>query len=121
MGSEMCIRDRATIIGFIGGIIVYFSVVFLDTVLKIDDPVGAISAHGTVGIWGIMATPLSGAGAFGTQAVGAISIFLWAFITSAGTLLVLNAIVGLRPSEEEETTGLDASEIGVEAYPEFKD
>ena len=111
----------ATIIGVIGGIIVYFSVVFLDTVLKVDDPVGAISAHGTVGIWGIMATPLSGAGAFGTQAIGAISIFLWAFITSAGTLLVLNAIVGLRPSEEEETTGLDASEIGVEAYPEFKD
>ena len=111
----------ATIIGVIGGIIVYFSVVFLDTVLKVDDPVGAISAHGTVGIWGIMATPLSGAGAFGTQAIGAISIFLWAFITSAGTLLVLNAILGLRPSEEEETTGLDVSEIGVEAYPEFKD
>ena len=111
----------ATIIGFIGGIIVYFSVVFLDTVLKIDDPVGAISAHGTVGIWGIMATPLSGAGAFGTQAIGAISIFLWAFICTAGTLLVLNATVGLRPSEEEETSGLDASEIGVEAYPEFKD
>tara|TARA_B100000941_G_scaffold256063_1_gene205137 strand:- start:284 stop:1342 length:1059 start_codon:yes stop_codon:yes gene_type:complete len=111
----------ATIIGFIGGIIVYFSVVFLDTVLKVDDPVGAISAHGTVGIWGIMATPLSGAGAFGTQAIGALSIFLWAFITSAGTLLVLNAIVGLRPSEEEEATGLDASEIGVEAYPEFND
>ena len=111
----------ATIIGFIGGIIVYFSVVFLDTVLKIDDPVGAISAHGTVGIWGIMATPLSGAGAFSTQAIGAISIFLWAFICSAGTLLVLNAIVGLRPSEEEESTGLDSSEIGVEAYPEFKD
>ena len=111
----------ATIIGFIGGIIVYFSVVFLDTVLKIDDPVGAISAHGTVGIWGIMATPLSGAGAFSSQAIGAISIFLWAFICTAGTLLVLNATVGLRPSEEEETTGLDASEIGVEAYPEFKD
>ena len=111
----------ATIIGFIGGIIVYFSVVFLDTVLKVDDPVGAISAQGTLGIWGIMATPLSGAGAFGTQAIGALSIFLWAFITSAGTLLVLNAIVGLRPSEEEEATGLDASEIGVEAYPEFND
>ena len=95
--------------------------VFLDTVLKIDDPVGAISAHGTVGIWGIMATPLSGAGAFGTQAIGAISIFLWAFICTAGTLLVLNATIGLRPSEEEETSGLDASEIGVEAYPEFKD
>ena len=111
----------ATIIGFIGGIIVYLSVVFLDTVLKIDDPVGAISAHGTVGIWGIMATPLSGAGAFGTQAIGAISIFLWAFICTAGTLFVLNSLVGLRPSEEEEISGLDVSEIGVEAYPEFKD
>jgi len=111
----------ATIIGFIGGIIVYLSVVFLDTVLKIDDPVGAISAHGTVGIWGIMAAPLSGAGAFGTQAIGVISIFLWAFICTAGTLLVLNAIVGLRPTEEEEISGLDVSEIGVEAYPEFKD
>ena len=111
----------ATIIGFVGGIIVYLSVVFLDTVLKIDDPVGAISAHGTVGIWGIMATPLSGAGAFGTQAIGAISIFLWAFICTAGTLLVLNATVGLRPTEDEEISGLDVSEIGVEAYPEFKD
>ena len=111
----------ATIIGFIGGIIVYLSVVFLDTVLKIDDPVGAISAHGTVGIWGIMAAPFSGAGAFGTQAIGVISIFLWAFICTAGTLLVLNAIVGLRPTEEEEISGLDVSEIGVEAYPEFKD
>tara|TARA_B100000900_G_C20586032_1_gene719579 strand:+ start:386 stop:1612 length:1227 start_codon:yes stop_codon:yes gene_type:complete len=111
----------ATIIGFIGGIIVYISVVFLDTALKIDDPVGAISAHGTVGIWGIMATPLSGAGAFGTQAIGAISIFLWAFICTAGTLIAINAIVGLRPSEEEEISGLDVSEIGVEAYPEFKD
>ena len=112
---------EAVIIGAIGGVIVYFSILFFEKRLKIDDPVGAISAHGTVGIWGIMATPLSGAGAFGTQAIGAISIFLWAFITSAGTLLVLNAILGLRPSEEEETSGLDASEIGVEAYPEFKD
>ena len=111
----------ATIIGLIGGVIVYMSIVFLDTVLKIDDPVGAISAHGTVGIWGIMATPLSGAGAFGTQAIGAVSIFLWTFITSAGVLLILRATMGLRPSEEEETSGLDAAEIGVEAYPEFKD
>ena len=71
----------ATIIGAIGGVIVYFSVVFFDSVLNVDDPVGAISAHGTVGVWGIMATPLSGAGAFGTQAIGAVSIFLWTFIT----------------------------------------
>ncbi len=112
----------ATLIGLIGGIIVYFSVVFLDTVLKIDDPVGAISAHGTVGIWGIMAVPFTNdATNFGYQAIGAISIFLWAFICTAITLFVINAVIGLRPSEGEETTGLDASEIGVEAYPEFKD
>ena len=61
--------------GIIGGVIVYFSIIILDTKLKIDDPVGAISAHGTVGIWGIMATPLSGAGAFGTQFIGVIVIF----------------------------------------------
>tara|TARA_B100000579_G_scaffold393660_1_gene370433 strand:- start:358 stop:1587 length:1230 start_codon:yes stop_codon:yes gene_type:complete len=112
----------ATIIGLVGGVIVYMSIVFLDTILKVDDPVGAISAHGTVGIWGIMAVPISyGDASFGVQAIGAVSIFLWTFITSAGVLLILRATMGLRPSEEEETSGLDAAEIGVEAYPEFKD
>ena len=111
----------ATIIGAIGGIIVYFSVIFFDRTLKVDDPVGAISAHGTVGIWGIMATPLSGAGAFGTQAIGAISIFLWTFITAGITLLIIKSITGLRPSIEEEMEGMDASEVGVAAYPEFHD
>ena len=111
----------ATIIGLIGGIIVYFSVVFFDSVLKVDDPVGAISAHGTVGVWGIMATPLSGAGAFGTQAIGAVSIFLWTFITAGATLLVIKAIMGLRPTMEDEMEGMDASEVGVSAYPEFSE
>ena len=111
----------ATIIGAIGGIIVYFSVIFFDRTLKVDDPVGAISAHGTVGIWGIMATPLSGAGAFSTQAIGAISIFLWTFITAGITLLIIKSITGLRPSIEEEMEGMDASEVGVAAYPEFHD
>ena len=111
----------ATIIGLIGGVIVYFSVVFFDSVLKVDDPVGAISAHGTVGVWGIMATPLSGAGAFGTQAIGAISIFLWTFITAGATLLVIKAIMGLRPTMEDEMEGMDASEVGVSAYPEFSE
>ena len=111
----------ATIIGLIGGVIVYFSVVFFDSVLKVDDPVGAISAHGPVGVWGIMATPLSGAGAFGTQAIGAVSIFLWTFITAGATLLVIKAIMGLRPTMEDEMEGMDASEVGVSAYPEFSE
>jgi len=111
----------ATIIGLIGGVIVYFSVVFFDSVLKVDDPVGAISAHGTVGVWGIMATPLSGAGAFGTQAIGAVSIFLWTFITAGATLLVIKAIMGLRPTLEDEMEGMDSSEVGVSAYPEFSE
>jgi len=110
----------ATLIGLIGGIIVYFSVITLDSKFKIDDPVGAISAHGTVGIWGIMATPLSGAGAFSTQAMGAIVIFAWVFITSYLALKALDILVGIRASEEDEELGLDKAEIGVEAYPDFK-
>ena len=98
----MCIRDR------------------LDTKLKIDDPVGAISAHGTVGIWGIMATPLSGAGAFGTQFIGVIVIFAWVFVTSFIVLKVIDSIVGIRATDNDEEIGLDKSEIGVEAYPDFK-
>ena len=109
----------ATFIGLIGGIIVYFSVITLDTKFKIDDPVGAISAHGIVGIWGIMATPLSGAGAFGTQALGALIIFSWVFITSYIVLKTLDSLVGIRASEEDEELGLDKAEIGIEAYPDF--
>ena len=110
----------ATLIGLIGGVIVYFSVVILDTKLKIDDPVGAISAHGTVGIWGIMATPLSGAGAFGTQFIGVIVIFAWVYVTSFIVLKVIDSIVGIRATDNDEEIGLDKSEIGVEAYPDFK-
>ena len=109
----------ATFIGLIGGIIVYFSVITLDTKFKIDDPVGAISAHGVVGIWGIMATPLSGAGAFGTQALGALIIFGWVFITSYIALKTLDSLVGIRASGEDEELGLDKAEIGIEAYPDF--
>jgi Amt family ammonium transporter len=110
----------ATVIGLIGGVIVYFSVVILDTKLKIDDPVGAISAHGTVGIWGIMATPLSGAGAFGTQFIGVIVIFAWVFVTSFIVLKIIDSVVGIRATDNDEEIGLDKSEIGVEAYPDFK-
>ncbi len=110
----------ATLIGAIGGVIVYFSIVILDTKLKIDDPVGAISAHGTVGIWGIMATPLSGAGAFGTQFIGVIVIFAWVFVTSFIVLKILDSTVGIRATDADEELGLDKAEIGVEAYPDFK-
>ena len=110
----------ATLIGIIGGVIVYFSIIILDTKLKIDDPVGAISAHGTVGIWGIMATPLSGAGAFGTKFIGVIVIFAWVFVTSFIVLKILDTIVGIRATDADEELGLDKAEIGVEAYPDFK-
>ena len=110
----------ATLIGIIGGVIVYFSIIILDTKLKIDDPVGAISAHGTVGIWGIMATPLSGAGAFGTQFIGVVVIFAWVFVTSFIVLKILDSTVGIRATDADEELGLDKAEIGVEAYPDFK-
>jgi Amt family ammonium transporter len=109
----------ATIIGAIGGIIVVFSIVTLDK-LKLDDPVGAISVHGVVGLWGIFAVLLSDADAtFGGQLVGALTIFVWVFVCSLIVWGALKAIMGIRVSEEEEYEGVDISECGMEAYPEF--
>lgn len=109
----------ATIIGAIGGVIVVFSIVTLDK-LKIDDPVGAISVHGTVGIFGIFAVLLSDPDAtFGGQLIGMLTIFIWVFATSAIVWFALKAIMGIRVSEEEEAEGVDLAECGMEAYPEF--
>jgi len=109
----------ATIIGGIGGIIVVGSIVFLDKI-KIDDPVGAISVHGVVGLWGVFAVLLSNDGAsFTGQLVGALVIFVWVFVTSYITWTIIKAIMGVRVSEEEEYEGVDISECGMEAYPEF--
>jgi Amt family ammonium transporter len=109
----------ATIIGGIGGIIVVFSIVFLDK-LKIDDPVGAISVHGTVGLWGLLAVPLTNDGtSFMGQIVGAVTIFVWVFVTSLIVWGIIKAVMGVRVSEEEEYEGLDVGECGLEAYPEF--
>jgi Amt family ammonium transporter len=109
----------ATIIGGIGGVIVVFSIVGLDK-LKIDDPVGAISVHGTVGIWGLLAVPLTNPGtSFGGQIVGGLTIFVWVFAASFATWMVIKAIMGVRVSEEEEYEGVDLAECGMEAYPEF--
>ncbi len=109
----------ATIIGAIGGIIVVFSILTLDK-LKIDDPVGAISVHGVVGLWGLLAVPFTNDGAtFGGQIAGALTIFVWVFLASLVVWSVIKAIMGLRVSEEEEYEGVDLSECGMEAYPEF--
>lgn len=109
----------ATLIGAAGGLIVVVSIVTLDR-LKIDDPVGAISAHGMAGLWGVLVVPATNAGAtFGIQLIGAIAIFAWVFITSLLAWLVIKALMGVRVSEEEEYEGVDLAECGLEAYPEF--
>jgi len=86
--------------------------------MKIDDPVGAISAHGTCGVWGLLAVTLTG-GTLSTQIYGALVIFLWTFIASYIVWSIINAIFGLRVSMKEEEEGVDISECGLEAYPEF--
>ena len=109
----------ATIIGFVGGLIVVMSILTLDK-MKIDDPVGAISVHGTVGLFGLLVVPLTNDGAsFVGQIVGGITIFVWVFGASFVTWLVLKAVMGIRVTEEEEYEGVDISECGMEAYPEF--
>ncbi len=109
----------ATFIGAIGGVIVVGSIVFLDK-LKIDDPVGAISVHGTVGLWGLLAVPFTNDGAsFGGQIAGALTIFIWVFVTSLIVWGILKAVMGIRVKEEDEYEGVDLSECGMEAYPEF--
>lgn len=109
----------ATAIGAMGGAIVVASIVILDKI-KIDDPVGAISVHGTVGIFGVFAVLFSDADAtFGGQLEGLLVIFGWVFVTSAITWKVIDLAMGIRVSEEEEAAGVDLAECGMEAYPEF--
>jgi len=110
----------ATLIGAVGGCIVVASIVWLDRELKIDDPVGAISVHGVVGLWGLLAVPLTNSSAsFLGQLVGAGTIFVWVFGTSLLLWLGLKSAMGIRVSDEEEEDGVDLTECGLEAYPEF--
>ena len=96
-----------------------FSIVGLDK-LRIDDPVGAISVHGVVGIWGLLAVPLTNSGAtFGGQLVGMLTIGAWVFGASLLVWLAIKFLMGVRVSEEEEYEGVDLAECGMEAYPEF--
>jgi len=108
----------ATIIGAIGGAIVVFAVPMLDK-LKIDDVVGAISVHGIAGIWGTIAVVFSGVSSIGNQLIGTISICLFVFISSLVIWYILDILIGIRVSEEDELTGLDTTELGMDAYPDF--
>ena len=110
----------ATLIGAVGGILVVLSIVWFDRKLRIDDPVGAISVHGVVGLWGLLAVPLTNSDiTFSGQLIGAATIFVWVFITSGVVWYALKTVIGIRVTEEEEDDGSDLTECGLEAYPEF--
>ena len=110
---------QATIFGALGGLLVVFSITTLDK-LKIDDPVGAISVHGTVGLLGLLLVPVTnGDASFSGQIIGALTIFGWVFVTSLIVFFGIKVAMGLRVTDDEELAGVDASECGLEAYPEF--
>ena len=110
---------QATLFGAAGGVLVVFSIMMLDK-LKIDDPVGAISVHGTVGLLGLLLVPVTNDGSTLTgQLIGAATIFGWVFIASFITWFAIKVVMGIRVTEQEEADGVDMSECGMEAYPEF--
>ena len=111
---------QATLFGGLGGALVVFSILTLDK-LKIDDPVGAISVHGVVGLLGLLLVPVTNGenASFTGQLIGAATIFVWVFATSFAVWYALKLVMGIRVSAEEEFDGVDMSECGMEAYPEF--
>lgn len=109
----------ATVFGAFGGLLVVMSIVTLDK-LRIDDPVGAISVHGVCGLLGLLLVPITnGDSSFSGQIIGALTIFVWVFGASLIVWSILKAVIGIRVSEEDEYEGVDYSECGMEAYPEF--
>jgi ammonium transporter, Amt family len=127
--------SSALMIGGISGILVVVSVEFFDKVLKIDDPVGAISVHGVCGAWGTLAVGLFAQEKFGgvngllhgggirqfiTQLLGVVSVFAWVFISAFAVFYVIKVTMGLRASDEEQLKGLDIEEHGMEAYSGFQ-
>ena len=107
----------ALLIGAVGGLLVVYSIVMLDR-MRLDDPVGAISAHGTCGIWGLLAVSFT-SGTIGAQLYGTVVIFAWTFITSLIFWYIIKMLFGLRVTEDEEEHGVDITECGLDAYPEF--
>jgi len=126
----------AIVIGLLGGVLVVAAVTFIDRVLKIDDPVGAVSVHGVCGAWGTLAVglfnvvdPETGVGGLlvggsaaqlGTQFIGVLAAFAWAFGLGMVLFVAIKYTIGLRVSEEEELRGLDVGEHGMEAYSGFQ-
>ena len=117
-GADAMGPGAAIIVGAIAGVIVVFSIIFFDKI-KIDDPVGAISVHGVCGIWGTLAVGIFGGAVFMTQLIGTIAVSIAAFAFSLIVFGILKATIGVRVSPEEESKGLDLSEHGQEAYPDF--
>lgn len=110
---------QATLFGAIGGVLVVFSIITLDK-LKIDDPVGAISVHGTAGLLGLLLVPVTNSDvSFSAQIIGALTIFGWVFGASLIVWSLIKATMGIRVSEEDEYKGMDLVDCGMEAYPEF--
>jgi Amt family ammonium transporter len=120
-GADSVSVLSAVIIGVVAGVLVVLSILFFDKI-KIDDPVGAISVHGVVGIWGTLAVAIFGGPKFSflTQLIGVVSIYLFTFVFSLIVFGAIKAIFGVRVSEEEEVEGLDIGEHGLEAYPDFQ-
>lgn len=109
----------ATLVGVVGGLLVVLAIIFMDKA-KIDDPVGAISVHGVVGIWGLLAVSFTNPdGSLIKQLIGIGSIFGWTFGASLVLWMIIKVTMGVRVSEEEEMEGVDIAECGLEAYPEF--
>ena len=111
---------QATIFGALGGILVVLSIITFEK-MKIDDPVGAISVHGVVGLLGLLLVPVTNGenSSFSGQLIGAATIFIWVFVVSFVVWMILKMIIGIRVSDEDEYDGVDLSECGMEAYPEF--
>lgn len=117
-GPDLQNHFIAMIVGGVGGALVVFAVPLIDK-LKIDDVVGAISAHLVAGIWGTLAVGIFGSGSIVTQAIGIVSIGAFVIVSSAIVWMILKVTMGIRVSEEDEEIGLDRAECGMEAYPEF--